>query len=207
MDFAHPFRLVSPTLDGDVLTVLAGADEEFSGRRIHRLLGHGSEAGVRKAVERLVDQGVVLRIQAGRAKLYRLNRRHLGAPGIELLAAVRTELIARLREAIAGWQVAPRCAALFGSAARGEAGPGSDLDLLVVRPADIEEEAPPWREQLASLERDATAWTGNDARIVELAEGELVGAERLLEQVLDEGIELAGPLRLLRGALGGGGSL
>src|ERR1044072_9944911 len=134
MDFAHPFRLVSPTLDGDVLTVLAGADEEFGGRRIHRLLGQGSEAGVRKAVERLVDQGVVLRIQAGRAKLYRLNRRHLGAPGIELLAAVRTELIARLREAIAGWQGGPPRGGAVWLAARGGGGGGSDLDLLVVRP-------------------------------------------------------------------------
>ena len=202
MDFAHPFRMVSPTLDGDVLAVLAGADEEFSGRRIHRLLGHGSEPGVRKAVERLVDQGVVLRSRAGRAKLYRLNRQHLGAAGIELLAAARTELIARLREAIAGWQHAPRCAALFGSAARREAGPESDLDLLVVRAADIEEESPAWREQLSSLERDATAWTGNDARIVELAEGDLTGAEPLLEQVFDEGVELAGSLRTLRSELG-----
>jgi hypothetical protein len=120
MDFAHPLRVVSPTLDGDVLAVLAGADDEFSGRRIHRVMGHGSEPGVRKAVERLVDQGVVLRSQAGRANLYRLNRLHLAAAAIESLAAARAELTARLREAIAGWKHPPLCAVLFGSAARAE---------------------------------------------------------------------------------------
>ncbi|MGC1852811.1 MAG: nucleotidyltransferase domain-containing protein [Solirubrobacterales bacterium] len=198
MDLAHPFRAVTPTLDGDVLAVLAGADDEFSGRRLHRLLGHGSEPGVRKAAERLVDQGVVLRRQAGRAKLYRLNRQHLAAVGIESLAAARTELIARLRGAIAGWQEAPQYAVLFGSAARGEAGPESDLDLLVIRDPTVDEESPVWGEQLASLEREATAWTGNDTRIVELGENELAEAAPLIEDALGDGIELFGSLRRLR---------
>lgn len=202
MDFAHPFHAVTPTLDGDVLAILAGADEEFSGRRIHRLLGRSSEPGVRKAAERLVDQGVVLRRQAGKANLYRLNRQHLAAPGIEILAASRLELIGRLREAISRWAYAPACAALFGSAARGEAGPESDLDLLIVRRRNVDEESPGWRDQLAALERDATAWTGNDAQVVELGEDELVQAGPLLENVLADGIELGGSLDVLRAAIG-----
>ena len=195
MDFAHPFRSISPTLDGDVLAVLAGAEEEFSGRRIHRLLGHGSEPGVRKAAERLVRQGVVLRSQAGRAKLYRLNRQHLAAAGIESLAAVRNELIARLRESIGGWGVAPLCVTLFGSAARGEAGTESDLDLLVIRHGAVDEDATEWREQLASLERAATAWTGNDTRIVEFGEEEVDMSGSLLEEAIRDGIDLFGSLR------------
>lgn len=93
MDFEHPFRAVAPTLDGDVLTVLARADEGFSGRQIHRLLGQGSEQGIRKAAERLVEQGVVLRSQVGRANVYRLNRKHVAAPHIEGLAALRAEVL------------------------------------------------------------------------------------------------------------------
>jgi predicted nucleotidyltransferase len=202
MDFAHPLRTVSPTLDGDVLTVLAGAEEEFSGRRIHHLLASGSEPGVRKAVERLVGQGVVLRRRAGSANLYRLNREHLSAAAIESLAGARWRLIAWLREAIARWEVAPRCAALFGSAARGRAGADSDLDLLVVRPLEVEEDATTWLDQLGSLERSATLKTGNDARIVELGEGELPQARQLLKNVIEEGVELAGSLGVLRDALG-----
>lgn len=203
MDFAHPLRVVSPTLDGDVLVVLAGADEEFSGRRIHRLVGHGSEPGVRKAVERLVDQGIVLRRQAGQAKLYRLNREHVCAEAVELLVEARSQLVAWLQEAIASWQVVPCSAAVFGSVARSKAGPDSDLDLLVVRPSHVDEEDATWQGQLGVLQRSATAWTGNDTRIVELGEGELAQAEPLLSEVVRDGIELFGSLDLLRDATGG----
>jgi predicted nucleotidyltransferase len=198
MDFAHPFRLVSPTLDGDVLNVLAGAEEAFSGRRIHRLMGHGSEPGVRKAAERLVDQGIVFRSQAGKAKLYRLNREHVGAAGIEILAASRREFIARLRELVARWGVAPRAVVLFGSAARREARPDSDIDLLVIRDASVDEEAPEWCEQLASLESQATKWTGNDARVIELSEVDLSRPIPLIDEAIRDGIDLFGSPRCLR---------
>lgn len=203
MDFAHPLRVIAPTLDGDVLTVLAGAEEEFSGRRIHSLVGHGSEAGIRKAAERLVDQGIVLRSQAGQAKLYRLNRQHVCAEGIEHIAASRSNFLERLRANIRIWQVQPRAAVLFGSVARREAGSGSDVDILVVRPAAVEEDSPAWRQQLNRLERSATAWTGNDARLVELGEGELNRARALLQEVLGDGIELAGSLLVIRQAISG----
>lgn len=204
MDFAHPLGVISPTLDGDVLTILAGAEEEFSGRRLHRLAARGSEPGIRKAVERLVDQGIVLRRRAGRANLYQLNREHLSAEAIECLAEVRWRLIAWLREAIALWEVAPRCAALFGSVAHGHAGASSDLDLLVVRPLEVEEDSTPWSGQLGSLEHSATLRTGNDARIVELGERELPQAQArpLLRNVLEDGVELSGSLGVLRDALG-----
>ncbi|HEX3734025.1 MAG TPA: nucleotidyltransferase domain-containing protein [Solirubrobacterales bacterium] len=200
MDFGHPLRAVTPTLDGDVLMVLAGADEGFSGRRIHQLLDRGSEQGVRKAAERLVEQGVVLRRQVGRAKVYRLNRQHVAASHIEGLAGLRGELLRRLRAALDGWEVSPSLALLFGSAARGGAGPGSDLDLFLVRPANVEEDSRVWTEQLATLERDATDWTGNDARIVEFGESELfVGAlEGVVDEALSNGIDLYGSRRRFR---------
>lgn len=203
MDFAHPFAVVTPTLDGDVLAVLAGADEEFSGRRLHSLVARGSENGVRNAAERLVEQGIVVRRGAGRAKLYRLNRQHVSAGGVELLAAARSALVMRLKDDLELWQVPPRCAVLFGSAARRTAGPQSDIDILVVRPRGVEEDSSGWRKQLAWLESSATTWTGNDARIVELGEDELPQAGALLEQVLRDGIELVGSLRVIRDAVSG----
>jgi predicted nucleotidyltransferase len=197
MDFGHPLRVVTPTLDGDVLTVLASADEGFSGRQIHRLLRHGSEQGVRKAAERLVDQGVVLRRQVGRAKVYRLNREHVAASHIEGLVSLRAELLERLRATIGNWEKPPLLALLFGSVATGRAGLNSDLDLLLIRPVDVEEESPLWVNQLATLERDATEWTGNDARIVEFGENEL-SRERLedvVSEALSNGADLYGSRR------------
>lgn len=206
MDFGHPLRAVTPTLDGDVLRVLAGADEGFSGRQIHRLMGYGSEQGVRKAAERLVEQGVVISHEAGRARIYRLNRRHVAAPHIEGLAVLRSELLARLRAALESWEIPPLLALLFGSAARGEAGSDSDLDLFVVRGADVQGESPVWIEQLAALERDATEWSGNDARIVEFGEEELHPdpLDPLLGEALADGIDLYGSRRAFRKSIKGG---
>jgi predicted nucleotidyltransferase len=200
MDFGRPLSVVTPTLDGDILAVLAGVDEGFNGRQIHRLLGRGSEQGVRKAVERLVQQGVVISHDAGRARIYSLNRRHVAAPHVEGLAALRSELLGRLRAALAAWDARPLLVLLFGSVARGEAGSNSDLDLLVVRRADVEEESPVWIEQLAALERDATEWTGNDARIVEFGEDELLSdaLDPLVGEALAEGIDLYGSRRSFR---------
>jgi predicted nucleotidyltransferase len=197
--------VITPTLDGDVLDVLAGAEEEFSGRRLHRVLGRGSEQGVRKAADRLVEQGIVVRRQAGQAKLYKLNREHVAAPHIEGLASLRMQLVARLRAAVSGWTSPPHSVFLFGSVARGEAGPRSDLDLLVIRDSNMDEDNPEWREQLASLERNATDWTGNEARILEYAEGDLAdgAVQRVVEEALVDGVELWGSRRQLRGLLEG----
>jgi predicted nucleotidyltransferase len=203
MDLRRPLRTVTPTLDGDVLTVLARADEGFSGRQLHRLIGHGSEQGVRKAAERLAGQGIVIKSQVGRANIYRLNREHLAAPHIEGLASIRTELLERLRASVEQWQMPPRLALLFGSAARGEAGASSDLDLFLVRRADVDGDSEVWTEQLARLERAATEWTGNDARIVEFSERELVAGrlDGVVEDAMLGGIDLYGSRRRFLGSI------
>lgn len=194
MDFRRPLSVVAPTLDGDVLGVLAGADEEFTGRRIHRVLGHGSEHGVRKAADRLVEQGIVSRRQAGQAKLYSLNRSHLAASYVEGLGSLRAQLVERLRESVGAWKKPPAYMFLFGSVARGEAGPESDLDLLVIRRRDTREDLPRWVEQIAALEREATEWTGNEARVIEFGKDELAdpGVRSVIEEALKEGIRIYG---------------
>jgi predicted nucleotidyltransferase len=200
MDFQRPLSVVAPTLDGDVLGVLAGAEDEFTGRRIHRVLGRGSEHGVRKAADRLVEQGIVSRRQAGQAKLYSLNRSHLAAPYVEGLGSLRSQLVGRLKETVGSWKKPAAAVLLFGSVARGEAGPESDLDLLVVRRRDIKEDLPFWQDQLAALESEATAWTGNEARVIEYGENDLAGPDvhGLVAEALNEGITIFGTRRLPR---------
>ena len=94
----------------------------------------------------------------------------------------------------------PTLVVLFGSVARGEATPDSDLDLLVVRPADREPDEPVWQEQLSQLQTHATAWTGNDTRVLEFGERELTDGEprQVLTDAARDGIELYGTLRVLR---------
>jgi hypothetical protein len=192
---------VIPTLDADVLDVLARAKTEMTGRQIQRMARRGSPQGIRNAADRLTRQGVVLRRPAGSAHLYRLNREHIATPWIEGLASLPEQIVARLRNAIGAWVQPPALAMLFGSVASGQATSDSDLDLLIVRPAGCDPDATTWQEQIAGLAVQATAWTGNDARIVEYGEDELAQAstESLLRDVLREGIELHGSRRILRG--------
>jgi predicted nucleotidyltransferase len=205
MDFRHPLHVVTPTLDGDVLELLARADEGFSGRQLHRLLGRASEPGVRKAAERLVRQGMVLKQEVGRAKVYRLNRQHVAAAYVEGLAELRTILISRFRTILDSWEEPPFAAILFGSVARGEAGPRSDLDLLLVRCQTVDQDSLGWRGQLSRLEREATEWTGNDTRILEYGVEELEdrGVAGVVEEAISDGIELFGSRRKLRNRVDG----
>jgi predicted nucleotidyltransferase len=196
MDLARPLAVVSPTVDADVLAVLAGAEAEFTGRQVHQVAGRHSEKGVRNCLHRLVGQGIVNSRRAGKADLYSLNRQHLAAPHIVALASLRQELLARIRAELAGWQEAPTFAALFGSATTGRMRPDSDIDLLVVRPKSVDVEGAEWRRQLENLSTAVTAWTGNDTRLLELDEDEvrrgLLGGERVLADVRDEGVVLYG---------------
>jgi predicted nucleotidyltransferase len=196
MNLQRPFQVVAPTLDGDVLTLLARADQPFTGRAIERESG-ASHGGVQRALEHLVAEGIVTRERAGRAFLYRLNRDHLAAPWIEGLASLRLQLIGRLRETVAAWQVPADAVVLFGSAARNEAGQRSDIDLLVIRPATVAYDHPMWREQVRALETAAARWTGNDIRVLEYASDENLNEEPVLDIAAAEGIELHGSLRRL----------
>jgi len=209
MDFRRPLQVVTPTLDGDVLSVLARADAEMTGRELQRVVGRGSHQGIRNAADRLVEQGVVSRRVAGNANLYRLNRDHVAASWIEGLASLPVQVLGRLRDAINAWERPPVLVVLFGSVARGQATPQSDLDLLVVRPDGCEPDEPVWQEQIAKLQACGTAWTGNDTRVLEFGEHELTGGEsrRVLADAARDGIELYGTLRLLhsRTRLGAGG--
>jgi predicted nucleotidyltransferase len=200
MDHHRPLLALTPTLDGDVLATLARADVELSGRELTRHIGHGSPEGIRRAADRLVLQGVLLRRTAGSAHLYQLNRDHLVSPWLEGLADLRGQLIERLRATVATWEPPAKVALLFGSVARGDATVDSDLDLLIVRARGCDPDSDPWQAQLMKLEQAATAWTGNDTRILEYGEEELSGLddEAVLEDALREGIELFGSRRTLR---------
>jgi predicted nucleotidyltransferase len=172
----------------------------MTGRQIQRLTGHGSHQGVRNAADRLTQQGIVLRRPAGNANLYKLNRDHVAASWIEGLASLPAQVLDRLRDAIRRWEHPPTLVVLFGSVARGEATPESDLDLLVVRPTNCEADEPAWQDQLSTLQMLASAWTGNDARVLEFGEQELTDGEpqQVLTDAARDGIELYGTLRLLR---------
>lgn len=210
MQLDRPFLVVTPTVDGDVLAALAGAEAAFTGRGLHRLIGRHSADGVRRAVERLARQGTVDVAVVGPSKLYSLNRDHLAAPHIIALAKLYEQLVDRLRSRLANWQLPPVYAALFGSAATQQMSDNSDIDVFVVRPDALTAEQADWAEQLAELAHDGSRWTGNDLRIFELSDAEaklgVASDDQVLVDIRDHGIRLigtAGYLRALPGSRGG----
>jgi predicted nucleotidyltransferase len=176
MQLDRPLRTVTSSIDAEILGLLASVDYVFSARKVHLLLGEHSESGVRKALDRLVEQGTVSMQRGGQAKLYKLNRDHLAAPYVIGLAHMKDQLVGLLRERLAQWSPRPTTAVLFGSAARGAMRPDSDIDIFIVRPDAVGADEDLWRTQVALLEQDVATWTGNDVRVLELSESETVAS-------------------------------
>jgi hypothetical protein len=201
MEPAKPLRVVTPTLDGDVLARLALADAAFTPGELRRLIPDASVDGVRRVLNRLADQGIVTRRPVGPAITYRLNRDHLAAGPITALASLRATVVSRLEDLVADWETPTPFAAVFGSWARNTAAAGSDLDLFVIRPNGADDDT--WEAQIAALESAATQWTGNDARALVLAEDQVRARpdQPVLNAVLNEGVAIAGNPAWLQAAL------
>lgn len=202
MELQRPLSVVTPTIDGDVLCVLAGADAAFTGRQVARLLPDHSQKGVHNVLRRLVEQGIATRAVAGPAHLYSLNRDHLAAPYIVGLCGLKNQLRQRVAELVRDWSAPAEAVILFGSAARGEMRPASDIDLFIVCPASVDEDV--WLEQTAELAEGVSAWTGNDARTVVMTPEEvrdgLEEGDALLRSIREEGQVLFGDPRYLHQA-------
>ncbi len=107
-------------------------DKEFTGREVARLLGLSPSTAL-GALEILVSRGLAGRRTIGRAYVFQANRESylFGLLG-DLLRSedrAREEMLQRVRASLGKGTVS---VVLFGSHARGTAGPASDLDLLVV---------------------------------------------------------------------------
>lgn len=199
MRLAQPFETVTPTVDGEVLLVLAAADRWFPLSRVHTLVGERSRSGVRKTLLRLVEQGIVQQQRIGPQYSYRLNRDHLAATAVVELSNIFPAYLNRLRETLLAWRVPPVFAALFGSAATAEMRTDSDIDIFLVRPdvsTDDESQQDVWTTQIAELESLSSRWTGNDTRALDMLEADvqrgLEAGDQVLRDIRDDGILLVG---------------
>ncbi|MDR1266663.1 MAG: nucleotidyltransferase domain-containing protein [Propionibacteriaceae bacterium] len=186
MDLTTPLSTIAPGLESAALTVLAGADTALSATQIQRVAGRGSRYGLVLALERLVGHGVVTAIPASRGNLYRLNRDHVLAPVVIAAVRVRGEADRRLSEAVDRLAPQPLSAALYGSVARGEAAPDSDIDLLVIAADGLDPDAETWARQIDGLERGARDWTGNPLQTVTVTRAQLTLMAAAKAGIMDE---------------------
>jgi predicted nucleotidyltransferase len=196
MNIAVPSQAVVPTLDGIVLVTLAKLSTPVTGRQVHQLTGRASEAGVRNVLNRLVHQGIVRARPAGSAWLYEANREHIAWPAVTALAALRGELLSRFKSEFGTWTLRVRCAAMFGSAARGDGDADSDIDILLLHATHADEDSDTWQAQVDRLRELVHMWTGNACQVYDLRDDEILRliAERhpILAEWRRDAIPLAG---------------
>lgn len=193
MRLQHPFEIVTPTLDGDVLHVLAGADEWLATHTIAALIPDRSQEGIRKTLKRLVTVGIVDELSAGRAFLFRLNRDHLAAEPLMQLAALKQMFFTRLSTAMNSWHYKPIFAAVFGSAARNQMSTHSDVDLFLIQPDDAPQHV--WESQVEQLMSQANRWVGSDVRPLLYTESEITRlgeSEPVFHFIEQEGVPVCG---------------
>jgi predicted nucleotidyltransferase len=197
---SSPISSVIPSAHGAVLAVLARTSEPLSGRRVASLTdGKVGQWRANEVLGALADAGIVLREHRPPAKLYRLNRDHVAAAGIIALAEQWATLLRRIRDEFADWSPPPVTACLFGSAARGEVGPDSDIDILLVPSDDVvasEDTERAWQEQVDQLTENVRIWSGNPCEVLELTAAELGDAvardDRLVRDLRHDAIALTG---------------
>ncbi len=189
MDVSRPVQAVTPTLDGSILVALAGTTAPLTLTEMVQLLQSGSKSGVRSSALRLVSQGSVLAVPGG----YLLNRDHLAAPAVLVLAGMRSELLRRIGEFTDQWEVAPLLLGTFGSFARRDGDADSDIDLLLVAKAKNSD------EQAGNLAERVRAWTGNECHVMVLTPADITRMQRAKEGILKEWDQ---DLVMVRGSIG-----
>ena len=172
MDWQNPLRSIAPTVDADVLQVLARTHESVTGNRLAQLAGR-SYAQVHAVVGRLVDHGIVDVRQVGRTYAYSLNRSRSLANGITATVAAPEDVESSIRDDVSEWSLQPVSVAIFGSAARRSATHESDVDLLIIREDNVDEDDPVWSGRVGALAHMAEMMSGNLVQIVDLRESEL----------------------------------
>ena len=202
MDVSNPIADVVPSAHGPVLAVLASTSTPLTGRAIAELTHpRVSQPRVARILAELVDAGLVDRTPAGAASLFALNRDHVAAAAVEALASLRQQLWSRVAEHAGGWPNPPEGVVIFGSAARGHGGATSDIDLLVIRPADVDTDDADWDGNVTDLAARVTRWSGNPCEILDRSGEELqamaAAGERLLREIRRDGRAIVGSISLV----------
>jgi len=192
VDVSSPISTIIPSLDGPVLACLAATTAPLGLAQIHRQVGHSSKSGVRQVLLRLKNNGIISEIPGG----FVLNRLHITAQAVEILADLHGELNRRIRSAVNTWKSEVLLVGLFGSAARRDGNSSSDIDILIVSDSrDLKELA----DQLAS---QVTVWTGNPAQIVAINRKDLKRLRQAKEPIVGhwqtELVVISGDVRILQ---------
>lgn len=118
--------------------LLMRPDQDFHVREIARLTG--VDAGnAQRALKRMEQAGLLKSSRSGNQVRYKANRASPIFPELQGIIRKTVGLADVLREALEPLSGRIEAAFVFGSVARGEEGPASDIDLMVVGDAGFDE--------------------------------------------------------------------
>jgi predicted nucleotidyltransferase len=183
MDWTRPLAPIVHGAEGVVLDRLCRVSApQTAGQLRRRADDRLSLTGVRKALGRLVAQGLVLEHRLGSAVGYQINVEHLAYPAVRAMvdAYVPYPLLRdRLRALVeARFPDAPPAVALYGSVVRAQAQVDSDIDILVVVPDRWPHAPGDAQDLVAELYAAVSRWTGNAPQVVLSTTADLTRARR-----------------------------
>ncbi|QAY59271.1 nucleotidyltransferase domain-containing protein [Microbacterium protaetiae] len=197
MNLSEPLDGLTSMVEAAVLRVLARADAGFSGRQVHTLAGVGSTSSVHRALGHLVRVGIVTAESRPPAIIYRANREHALWPVIESGLGARARVFDGIRHFCEHDlpEDLDLTVVVYGSVARRESTLESDVDLFVVYPDGIDDDArAEFSYMLASHVQRAT---GNETQVYSVERAEAVQRlsedDPLVANVVEDGILVFGP--------------
>lgn len=187
MDFGQPFGGIIPGARGAVLSVLLRTGAGLTGRGVHALVGSGHSLGsIQQALRDLEALGLIVTDSVGRAGVHRINVNHAALAPLQALRSPLDMLAQTVADAVTGADAV----IVFGSVARGEARPDSDVDLAVVAAED-------W-DGRAVLQEQVALRMGNGCDVLHLTRDQFIrpiaDREPIVNEIQRDGIALVGEI-------------
>jgi predicted nucleotidyltransferase len=195
VDYTRPVQTLIPGAQGQILGVLAETTAQLNLTTVSRLAGV-SLAQASRVLPELVRLGLVERVEAPPSALFRLMDENLVGRLVRSMTDLRNLALRAVGDCSALRKPRPKLVIVFGSFARGDADGDSDLDVVIVRPADIDDSDAAWSESIVTLNQDLARAVGNPVNILEVGANELERRIRshseLWRSIRNEGIVVYG---------------
>lgn len=195
MDYTHPLESVFPGAQSRVLAVLARVDVEFSLRTLARV-AQVSPAQVSRIMPPLVELGLVQRRDISPLAMFRMIRTHVASQAVIALLDSRATVLRHLGSLAETTNLPAASIIVFGSFARRESEIQSDIDIVIVRPDDMDEDSRVWVDPILRWQEEASCLSGNEIQILEYTRTEvhqrLNSDVPLWDNILQDGIVVFG---------------
>lgn len=166
VDFVRPIEVVIPGVQGRLLAVLAETTAELNMRVLSELAGVSS-AQASRILPELVQLGLVRRKDVPPSSLFVLDRANAAVKIILQLNCLRDLVLSGLADLAEELPVKPESIIVFGSFARRRAVGDSDIDVIMVRPHEVNDDDEKWGASVARVMDGLQRSSGNRVEILE----------------------------------------